>query len=86
MSEPCKFPTFDSCQKMFLWTHKEADFAPHPVIGLVLRVGDTERCSHTLGARLYITKAAFAGSVAVYFAINKRPSCDFDLFEHIPVI
>ena len=27
MPEPCKFPSLDSCQKRFLWTHKEADVA-----------------------------------------------------------
>ena len=31
MSESCKFPSLDSCQKRFLWTHKEAAVAPHPV-------------------------------------------------------
>ena len=25
MPAPCKFPSLDSCQKRFLWTHKEAD-------------------------------------------------------------
>ena len=43
MSEPCKFPSLDSCQKRFLWTHKEVDLAPHPVVGLVLQIGDTEK-------------------------------------------
>ena len=42
MPEPCKFPSFDSYHKRFLWTHKEVDLAPHPVIGLVLQVGDAE--------------------------------------------
>ena len=32
----------DSCQKRFLWTHKEVDLAPLPVVGLVLQVGDAE--------------------------------------------
>ena len=36
MPESCKFPSPDSCQKRFLWTHKGADLAPHPVVGLVL--------------------------------------------------
>ena len=40
MPEPCKFPSPDSCQKRFLWTRKEVDLARHPVIGLVLQVGD----------------------------------------------
>ena len=31
--EPCKFPSLDSCQKRFLWIHKEVDLAPHPVVG-----------------------------------------------------
>ena len=30
--EPCKFPSLDSCQKRFLWTHKGVDLAPHPVV------------------------------------------------------
>ena len=40
--EPCKFPSLDSCQKRFLWTYKEVDLAPHPVVGLEHQVGDTE--------------------------------------------
>ena len=43
LPEPCKFPCLDSCQKRFLWTHKEVDLALHPVIGLVLKVGDAEK-------------------------------------------
>ena len=42
MPEPCKFPSTDSCQKRFLWTHKEVDFALHPV-SLVHQVGDVEK-------------------------------------------
>ena len=42
MPEPCTFPSRDSYQKRFLWTHKEVDLASHPVIGLVLQVGDSE--------------------------------------------
>ena len=38
MPEPCKFSSPDSCQKRFLWTHKEVDLAPHPVYGLVLKI------------------------------------------------
>ena len=49
MPEPCKFPSLDSCQKRLLWTHKEADLAPHPVVGLVLQVGDTQKFPHALG-------------------------------------
>ena len=43
MLEPCKLPSHDSCQKRFLWTHKAVDLAPHPVVGLVLQVGDVEK-------------------------------------------
>ena len=49
MPEPCKFLTLDSCQKRFMWTHKEVDLAPHSVVGLVLQVGDAEKFCHTLG-------------------------------------
>ena len=34
MPKPCKFPSLDSCQKRFLWTYKEVDLAPHPVVDL----------------------------------------------------
>ena len=34
MPERCKFPSLESCQKRFLWTHKGVDLAPHPVVGL----------------------------------------------------
>ena len=34
MPEPCKFPSPDSYQKRFPWTHKEVDLAPHPIVGL----------------------------------------------------
>ena len=49
MSESRKFLSLDSCQKRFLWTHKEVDLALHPVIGLVLQVGDLEKFAQALG-------------------------------------
>ena len=49
MHEPCKFSSLDSSQKRFLWTHKETDLAPHPVVGLVLQVGDVEKFPQALG-------------------------------------
>ena len=49
MPRPCKFPSLDSCQKRFPWTHKEVDLALHPVVGLVLQVGDMEKCPHAPG-------------------------------------
>ena len=49
MPEACKFPSLDSCQKRFLWTHKEVDLVPH-VVGLVFKVrGDAEKFSKALG-------------------------------------
>ena len=38
----CKFPFLDSCQKRFLWMHKEDNLALHPVIGHVLKEQDAE--------------------------------------------
>ena len=49
MPEPSKFPFLDSCQKRFLWNHKEADLASHSVVGLVLQVGDAEKLPQALG-------------------------------------
>ena len=46
MPEPCK--SLDSCQKRFLWTYKKVDLAPHPVVGLVLQVGDAEKFPQAL--------------------------------------
>ena len=52
--EPCKFPSLDSCQKRFLWTHKEVDLAPHPVVGLVLQVGDAEKFSSSSSSSSFL--------------------------------
>ena len=49
MPEPGKFPSLDSCQKRFLWTHKGVDLAPHPVVGLALQVGNAEKFPQALG-------------------------------------
>ena len=49
MPEPCKFLSLDNCQKRFLWTHEGVDLAPHPVVGLVLQVGDAEKFLQALG-------------------------------------
>ena len=49
MFKPCKFPSLDSCERRFLWTHKEVDLAPHAVVGLVLKVGNTEKCLRAFG-------------------------------------
>ena len=48
-SEPCKFPSFGSCQNRFPWTRKGAEFAPHPVVGLVFQVGHLEKFPPALG-------------------------------------
>ena len=49
MPKLCKLPSLDSCQKRFLWTHKEADLDPLPVVGLVLQVGNAEKFPQALG-------------------------------------
>ena len=49
MPKPCKFPSLDSCQKRFLWTHKELYLGPHPVGGLVLQVRDADKFPQALG-------------------------------------
>ena len=49
MPEQCKFLSFDSWQKRFLWTHKKVDLVLQPVVGLVLQAGDTEKFPRVLG-------------------------------------
>ena len=66
MPEPCKFPSLHSCQKPFLWTQKEVDLAPHPVVGLVLQVGDTEKFPQTLG---------FEAWILFFFRVSKQGPC-----------
>ena len=46
MPEPWECPSLDSCQKRFLWTHKEVD---HPHRGVGLQVGDAEKFPQALG-------------------------------------
>ena len=40
---------FESCQKTSLWARKEASLALHPVVGLVLQIGDAEKFPQALG-------------------------------------
>ena len=42
MLEPCKFPSPNSWQRRFLWTHKEVGPVLHPVIGFAFQVGAPE--------------------------------------------
>ena len=62
MPEPRKFSSLDSCQKRFLWTHKEADLAPHPVVGLVLQVAYEMRRSFV---RHLVSKACLTQSIGI---------------------
>ena len=49
----------------FLWNNKEVDLAPHPVVGLVLQVGDAGKFSQVFG---------FEEAVVAY---NMHKSCKF---------
>ena len=51
MPELCKFPSLDSCQMRFLWTHNKLDILLHTqsVSSLVPQIGDKEKFSHALG-------------------------------------
>ena len=65
MPEPCKFPFLDSYQKRFLWTHEEVDLVPHPVVGLMLQVGDTEKFPQALGFK----------SPGPFFRVSNQGTC-----------
>ena len=49
MPKLCEYPSLDSCKKTFMWAHKEVDVASHPVVGLILQVGDAKKFPQTLG-------------------------------------
>ena len=66
MSEASKFPSLDSCQKRFLWTHKEVGLAPHPVIGLVFQVGDAEKFPKAF---------SFKSLDPFFFRVSKQGPC-----------
>ena len=60
MPDPRKLPSLDSCQTSFLWAYKEVDLAPHPVVGLVLLVGDAKkfpqaRCVENLDSFFFLS-------------------------------
>ena len=63
--EPCKFPSLDSFQRRFPWTHKEVDLAPHQVVGFVLQVGDTKKFPHALGFE----------SLDPFFRVSRQGPC-----------
>ena len=65
MPKPCKFLSLDRCQTRFSWTHKEADLAPHPVVGLVLQVRDTEKFPRVLGFE----------TLDPFFRVSKQGPC-----------
>ena len=71
MSEPCKIPSLDSCQKKFLWIHKEVDLAPHPDVGLVLQAGDRRSFLVHLVSKAWI----FFFSLFFFSPVSMRGPC-----------
>ena len=65
IAEPCQFPSLNSCQERFLWTHKEVDLAPHPDVNLALLVSDTEKFPSALGFE----------SLDPFFTVSKQDPC-----------
>ena len=63
--EPCEFPSLDSCQKRFLWTHKRVHLAPQPVVDLVHPVGDAERFPHALRWSGSFSRSIACGTVTM---------------------
>ena len=72
MSEPCKFPSLDSCQKRFLWVCKEVDLPQQPAIGLVLKVGEAEMLSQALNLECLRS---------FFLSVSKQRSCFIVLEE-----
>ena len=65
MPKSLKFPSLESCQNRFLWTYKALDLAPHPVVDLVLQVGDVGKCPKALGF----------GSLDQFLTASKQGPC-----------
>ena len=47
--EPSELSSPDSCQQRLLWADKGVDLAPHPVVGLLFRLGYAEKLPRALG-------------------------------------
>ena len=65
MPQPCTFPSLGSCQKRFLWTHKEVDLVPHLPVSLVRHFGDAEKFHQVLGFE----------SLVLFFRVSKQGPC-----------
>ena len=64
----CDMPelyNFYKCHKRFPWTHKEVDLAPHPVVSLVLQVGDMDKFPQALGFDI----------LDPFFRVSKQSPC-----------
>ena len=57
-----------------MWTHKEVDLAPHPVVGFVLQVGDTKRFPYAHGFE----------DLDPFYRVSKQGSC-FTAVERMAV-
>ena len=43
MPKPCEFLSLTVARRGSFWVHEKVDSAVHPVVGLVLQVGDVEK-------------------------------------------
>ena len=81
MPEPCEFTSLDSCQKRFLWTYKEVDPAPHPVVDLVLQVGDAENFPRHLVSKAWIPFSESARRIHVSQPLRRMEVTIADLYS-----
>ena len=65
ISEPCKFPSLDCCQKRFLWTHKEVDLAPHQSLVLY------SKWKMQRGFLIHLVSTAWI----LFFRVSKQGPC-----------
>ena len=65
MPKPCKFQFLNSSQKRLLWTYKKINHVSHPVVGLVLQVGDAKKFPLALGFE----------SLDPVFTVSKQGPC-----------
>ena len=85
LPEPWLFQSLDSTNNRFLWTHKKVDLALHPVVDLVLQVGDAEKLPHALGfasldplCRVSEQGPCFTAMVIMLLLHNSSRGCQTD--------
>ena len=72
MPEQYEFSSLDTCQKRFVWAHKEVDQDSRPIIDLVVQVGDAEKFPQAPGFESL--DPLFKVSKQIFFKLDSHDS------------